>query len=128
MTTTVLVIEDTPANMKLVTMLLEHSGYAVLQATDAPAGIALAREHHPQLILMDMQLPGMDGLEATRVLKTDPATQDIKAVRVVALTAFAMKGDEQRMLHAGCDGYIAKPIQYKDFLVEVARLLEGEGK
>jgi len=125
MTTTVLVIEDTPANMKLVSMLLEHTGYAVLQATDAASGIALAREHHPQLILMDMQLPGMDGLEATRLLKTDPATQDIK---VVALTAFAMKGDEQRMLHAGCDGYIAKPIQYQDFLVQVARLLEGERK
>ena len=125
MSTTVLVVEDTDANMKLVTMLLEHVGYAVLQATDAAAGIALAREHHPQLILMDMQLPGMDGLEATRMLKADPATQDIK---IVALTAFAMKGDEQRMLHAGCDGYIAKPIQYKDFLVAVARLLEDERK
>ncbi|HJV24324.1 MAG TPA: response regulator [Aromatoleum sp.] len=125
MTTTVLVIEDTPANMKLVTMLLEHAGYAVLQATDAVAGIELARAHHPQLILMDMQLPGMDGLEATRVLKTDAATRDI---RIVALTAFAMKGDEQRMLNAGCDAYIAKPIQYKEFLVEVASVLEEEGK
>lgn len=123
MSTTVLVIEDTAANMKLVTMLLEHVGYAVLQATDAAAGIALAREHHPQLILMDMQLPDMDGLEATRVLKSDPVTQDIK---IVALTAFAMKGDDRRMLHAGCDAYIAKPIQYKEFLVEMARLLEGK--
>lgn len=120
MTPTVLVVEDTPQNMKLVTMLLEHSGYRVLQATDAPTGMALAREHRPQLILMDMQLPGMDGLEATRALRSDPATRDIK---IVALTAFAMKGDEERMLHAGCDAYIAKPIQYKDFLVEVARLL-----
>lgn len=119
MTTTVLVIEDTPQNMKLVTMLLEHSGYRVLQATDAPTGVALAREHRPQLILMDMQLPGMDGLEATRVLRSDLVTRDIK---IVALTAFAMKGDEERMLQAGCDAYIAKPIQYKDFLVEVARL------
>lgn len=123
MRTTVLVIEDTPANMKLVSMLLERAGYRVLQAQDAVAGIALAQEQRPDLILMDIQLPGMDGLEATRLLKADAATRQIK---VVALTAFAMKGDEQRMLLAGCDGYIAKPIQYKEFLAEVARLLAQE--
>jgi len=123
MRTTVLVIEDTPANMKLVAMLLERVGYRVLQAPDALTGIALAQEQRPDLILMDIQLPGMDGLEATRLLKANAATRQIK---VVALTAFAMKGDEQRMLLAGCDGYIAKPIQYKEFLAEVARLLTQE--
>jgi len=123
MRTTVLVIEDTPANMKLVAMLLERVGYRVLQAPDAVTGIALAQEQRPDLILMDIQLPGMDGLEATRLLKANAATRQIK---VVALTAFAMKGDEQRMLLAGCDGYIAKPIQYKEFLAEVARLLTQE--
>lgn len=124
MTATVLVIEDTPANMKLATMLLEHAGYRVLQAGDAATGIALAREQQPGLVLMDIQLPGMDGLQATRLLKADAATRQIK---VVALTAFAMKGDEERILTAGCDGYIAKPIQYKDFLAEVARWMAREG-
>lgn len=124
MTATVLVIEDTPANMKLVSMLLEHAGHRVLQATDAAEGIALACEQLPDLILMDIQLPGMDGLEATRQLKANAATCRIK---VVALTAFAMKGDEERMLAAGCDAYIAKPIQYKEFLADVARLLGQEG-
>lgn len=123
MIATVLVIEDTPANMKLVTMLLERAGYRVLQAPDAVTGIAVAQAQRPDLILMDIQLPGMDGLEATRLLKADAATRQIK---VVALTAFAMKGDEQRMLQAGCDAYIAKPIQYKAFLAEVARLLAQE--
>lgn len=123
MIATVLLIEDTPANMKLASMLLERAGYRVLQAQDAVTGIALAQEHRPDLILMDIQLPGMDGLEATRLLKADATTRQIK---VVALTAFAMKGDEQRMLLAGCDAYIAKPIQYKEFLAEVARLLTQE--
>jgi two-component system cell cycle response regulator DivK len=116
----VLVVEDNPANMKLATLLLEHAGYGVLQAENAADGMALARERHPDLILMDIQLPGMDGLEATRLIKADAALQGIK---VVALTAFAMKSDEQRMLAAGCDAYIAKPIQYREFLAEVARLL-----
>lgn len=125
MTATVLVIEDNPANMKLATLLLERAGYRVLQAGDAAAGIALAREQQPDLVLMDIQLPGMDGLQATGLLKADAATRRIK---VIALTAFAMKGDEQRMILAGCDGYIAKPIQYKNFLAEVAKWLEQEGE
>lgn len=120
MTATVLVVEDNPANRKLVTLLLEHVGYRVLLADDAREGVVCARERHPDLILMDIQLPGMDGLEATRLLKLDKSTRDI---RVIALTAFAMKGDEERMLAAGCDGYIAKPIEYRQFLAEVARLL-----
>lgn len=118
----VLVVEDNPTNMKLAVLLLEHAGYRVLRAENAVDGIALARQQRPDLILMDIQLPGMDGLEATRVIKSDAALRETK---VVALTAFAMKGDEQRVLAAGCDGYIAKPIQYKEFLAEVARLLAG---
>ena len=120
MAPTVLVVEDNPANMKLATMLLERAGYRVLRAEYASDGIALAREHVPQLVLMDIQLPGMDGLEATRALKVDPATRRIP---VVALTAFAMKRDEERIRAAGCDGYIAKPIDYKHLLSEVARWL-----
>lgn len=120
MTAQVLVVEDTPANMKLVSMLLGKAGYRVLQANNAGDGIALARECAPDLILMDIQLPGMDGLEATRLLKQDAATRSIK---VIALTAFAMKGDEEKMIAAGCDGYIAKPIQYRSFLDTVERML-----
>jgi two-component system cell cycle response regulator DivK len=117
---TILVVEDTPANIKLVTMLLEKTGYRVLQAENAEDGIALAREHIPDLILMDIQLSGTDGLTAIRVLKQDRRTQHIK---MIALTAYAMKGDDQRMIESGCDGYIAKPIRYQSFLEEVKRLL-----
>ena len=116
----ILLIEDNPANLKLARLLLERQGYTVLHADNARDGLAMAQCQAPDLILMDIQLPGMDGLEATRRLKADPATASI---RVVALTAFAMPGDEARMREAGCDGYIAKPIQYRDFLDEVARRL-----
>lgn len=122
MSTQVLVVEDNAFNMKLVSMLLRKAGYEVLQAHSADEAIALAHVHHPDLILMDVQLPGMDGLTATQILKNDEST---RGIRVVALTALAMKGDEQRMIAAGCDGYIAKPIQYKSFLEEVDRLLAG---
>lgn len=122
MKTSVLVIEDNMANMKLATLLLSREGYEVLQADSATEGLILARERQPALILMDIQLPGMDGLEATRIIKADPATRDIK---VIALTAFAMAGDEARIRAAGCDGYMAKPIDYKQFLVEVRRWLDS---
>ncbi len=118
MTHTVLVIEDNPANMKLSAMLLERAGYATLRAWNARDGLALAREHMPRLVLMDVQLPGMDGLEATRLLKTDPATRDIQ---IVALTALVMQEEQERIRAAGCDGYIAKPIDCKQFLAEVSR-------
>jgi two-component system cell cycle response regulator DivK len=114
------VVEDTPANMKLITLLLHKAGHEVLQAGSADEAIALVRAEQPDLVLMDIQLPGMDGLAATRLLKQDDATRHIP---VVALTALAMKGDEERIRAAGCDGYIAKPIQYQSFLNEVARLL-----
>jgi len=119
----ILIVEDNPANMKLASFLLEHAGYGVLRAGNAVEGIALARAHFPSLILMDIQLPGMDGLEATRIIKADAL---LRGIKVVALTAFAMKDDEQRILAAGCDAYIAKPIQYRAFLAEVARLLSGQ--
>jgi two-component system cell cycle response regulator DivK len=114
---TVLVVEDNPANMTLAVFLLQSAGHTVLSATDAEAGLALARVEHPDLILMDIQLPGMDGLEATALLKRDAATRTIP---VIALTALAMKGDEERIRAAGCDGYIAKPLAYKDFLATIA--------
>src|SRR5450756_2445384 len=116
----VLIIEDNPANMKLATFLLQSAGHTVFSATDAEAGLTMARGEQPDLILMDIQLPGMDGLEATALLKRDDATRDIP---VIALTALAMKGDEERIRAAGCDGYIAKPLAYRDFLEHVrARL------
>ena len=117
---TILVVEDNTANMTLAVYLLETVGHTVLSATDAEAGLALARAQHPDLILMDIQLPGMDGLEATAQLKGDEAT---RAIPVIALTALAMKGDEERIRAAGCDGYIAKPMRYKEFLATVASQL-----
>jgi len=113
----VLVVEDNPANMTLATFLLESAGHTVLKASDAETGVALAGAEQPDLILMDIQLPGMDGLKATGLLKADPLTRDIP---VIALTALAMKGDEARIRAAGCDGYIAKPLSYKDFLATVS--------
>jgi two-component system cell cycle response regulator DivK len=118
--TRVLIVEDNPTNMTLVVFLLESAGHRVLRATDAEAGLTLARREQPNLILMDIQLPGMDGLEATAVLK---ATDDTRDIPVIALTALAMKGDEERIRAAGCDGYIAKPIRIHEFLATVAAQL-----
>jgi two-component system cell cycle response regulator DivK len=109
----VLIVEDNPANMTLAVFLLQSVGHTVIRATDAEAGLTLARDDQPDLILMDIQLPGMDGLEATMVLKRADAT---RAIPVIALTALAMKGDEERIRAAGCDGYIAKPMGYREFL------------
>jgi len=120
----VLVVEDNPANMTLATFLLESAGHTVLKAQDAETGVGLAGSERPDLILMDIQLPGMDGLRATAMLKADAATRDIS---VIALTALAMKGDEERIRSAGCDGYIAKPLSYKDFLETISRELEKRG-
>ena len=117
---TVLVVEDNPTNMVLSTFLLEAAEYHVICATTAEAGLALARASLPDLILMDIQLPGMDGLQATGLLKADHSTRHIP---ILALTALAMKGDEERILAAGCDGYIAKPLDYKDFLAVVKATL-----
>ena len=113
----VLIVEDNPANMTLAVFLLESAGHTVMSATDAEAGLTLARAEQPQLILRDIQLPAMDGLQATVLLKGDDAT---RAIPVIALTALAMKGDEERIRAAGCDGYIAKPLAYKDFLAVIS--------
>lgn len=108
----VLVIEDNPANMKLAVLILEHGGYEVLRASTAEDGIKIAHESHPDIILMDIQLPGMDGLAATRLLKQDQLTSGIK---IIALTAFAMEGDKEKIRAAGCDAYICKPIRIAEF-------------
>ena len=120
----VLVIEDNPTNMTLSVFLLQSAGYSVLSATDAEAGLTLARDQQPDLILMDLQLPGMDGLEATALLK---GTEVTRAIPVIALTALAMKGDEERIRAAGCDGYIAKPMRYREFLATIAIELSRAG-
>jgi two-component system cell cycle response regulator DivK len=116
----ILVVEDNPDNMLLTVMLLQSAGHEVLPAVDAEIGLALARSERPDLILMDVQLPGMDGLAATALLKADEAT---RAIPVIALTALAMKGDEERIRAAGCDGYIAKPMRMHEFLAAVAAQL-----
>jgi two-component system cell cycle response regulator DivK len=116
----VLVVEDNTANMTLATFLLQKAGHSVLHATDAESGLTVARREQPDLIMMDIQLPGMDGLEATVLLKQDEAT---RAIPVIALTALAMKGDEERIRAAGCDGYIAKPMRYQEFLATIEALL-----
>ncbi len=121
---TVLVIEDNAANMMLATSVLKLSGYTPFQAMTAEEGIALAKAEAPDLILMDISLPGMDGLEATVILKEDSRTRNIP---VVALTAHAMKGDEERCLAAGCVGYIAKPFRIKTFSDAVARFMSAVG-
>lgn len=103
----ILVIDDNPANAALVSFLLEKNGYQVRTASDASAALAILNEFAPRLIMMDVQLPGMDGLMLTRKLKADPETRDIV---IIALTAYAMKGDDERVRAAGCDGYVSKPI------------------
>jgi two-component system cell cycle response regulator DivK len=122
---TVLIIEDNVANMALATFLLRSAGHTVLTAIDAETGLTVARREQPQLILMDIQLPGMDGLTATVLLKGDDLTRGIP---VIALTALAMKGDEERIRAAGCDGYIAKPLAYKDFLATISARLGSPGR
>jgi two-component system cell cycle response regulator DivK len=121
----ILIIEDNAVNRKLVEVILTKSGYTVLSAADAEQGISLARSGHPDLILMDIHLPGMDGLSATRLLKSEDSTKDIP---IIALTAMAMKGDEKRTLEAGCDGYIDKPIRHHSLIDAVIRLLKPKGQ
>lgn len=116
----ILVIEDNPANMKLASLLLRNAGHRVLGATDAEAGLLLARADPPDLILMDIQLPGMDGLAATALLKQDPLTV---AIPVIALTAMAMKADQEKSRLAGCDAYISKPLRYLELYATIDKLL-----
>jgi len=118
---TILIVDDNPVNMKLIRVLLLGEGYVVHTASDAQEALAVLKLLHPQLILMDIQLPDIDGLELTRRLKADPATKD---VAILGLTAYAMKGDEERILAAGCDGYISKPIDTRTLPAVVQHYLE----
>jgi len=117
----ILIVEDNPLNMELVRDLLEARGYVVLEASTAQEGIEMVHKEMVDLVLMDVQLPGMDGLTATRLLRQDTNLADLK---IVALTAHAMKGDEQKVLEAGCNGYISKPIDTRQFPVQIAVYLQ----
>jgi two-component system, cell cycle response regulator DivK len=117
---TILLIEDNEANTKLAGLLLRKAGHTVLCAVDAETGVMMAHTEHPDLVLMDVQLPGMDGLAATALLKGHAKTAQIP---IIALTALAMKEDEQDSLRAGCDAYIAKPLRYQELYATIDRLL-----
>jgi two-component system, cell cycle response regulator DivK len=119
----ILVVEDDPIIMNLIVILLEREGYEVVQSPTAEEGIEAASRHPPDLVLMDVALPGMDGLAATRILKAKDETMRIP---IIALTAQAMKQDGERAARAGCDGFIVKPLSTRVFLTEVARFLGGE--
>jgi CheY-like chemotaxis protein len=119
----ILIVDDTPVNLKLTRVLLVNEGYKVLTAATAEEALELLHSYHPSLILADIQLPGIDGLEFTRRIKQNAHTRDIT---VVALSAFAMRGDEQKALDAGCDGYITKPIDTRKLPEQVAEFLAKE--
>jgi two-component system cell cycle response regulator DivK len=117
---TILVVEDNELNMKLFHDLLEAHGYNILQTRDGMEALKLARAHKPDLILMDIQLPEVSGLEVTKWIKEDDA---LKAIPIIAVTAFAMKGDEEKIREGGCEAYIAKPISVTNFLKTVQQFL-----
>jgi two-component system cell cycle response regulator DivK len=117
---TILVVEDNELNMKLFHDLLEAHGYSILQTRDGMEALKLARQHKPDLILMDIQLPEVSGLEVTKWIKED---DDLKAIPIIAVTAFAMKGDEEKIREGGCEAYIAKPISVTSFLKTVEQFL-----
>ncbi len=121
MSKTILIVEDNDLNMKLFNDLLQAHGYNTLQTKDGREVIKLAQENRPDLILMDIQLPEISGLEITKVIKAD---EDLKDIPVIAVTAFAMKGDEEKIREGGCEGYIAKPISVPNFLETVAKFLD----
>jgi CheY-like chemotaxis protein len=116
----ILIVDDNAANLKLARMLLTGEGFEVRTATDAEEALVMLQGFRPRLILMDLQMPGMDGFELTRLLKSDPR---IAGVVVVALTAYAMKGDEERAREAGCDGYVSKPIDTRTLPALITRYL-----
>jgi len=120
MSKTILIVEDNELNMKLFNDLLQAHGYDTVQTMDGRDAIKLAREHKPDLVLMDIQLPEISGLEVTKMMKAD---DDLKSIPVIAVTAFAMKGDEDKIREGGCEGYIAKPISVPTFLETISRFL-----
>jgi two-component system cell cycle response regulator DivK len=117
---TILIVEDNELNMRLFNDVLQASGYQTLQTGDGSEAVALSEEHRPDLILMDMRLPGISGMEATQIIK---ARDDLRHIPIVAVTASALKGDEEKILAGGCDGFIAKPISIPTFLATVAQFL-----
>jgi two-component system cell cycle response regulator DivK len=119
----ILIVDDSPINLKLARVLLASAGHEVRTAADAREALEVLKGWRPALILMDIQLPGMDGLSLTRQLKHDPATRDIV---VVALTAYAMKGDDEKAFASGCAGYITKPLDTRTFAATVAHHLPAE--
>ena len=125
MSKTILIVEDEPKNMKLLRDLLQRFGYAILEASDGEEGVTSAGENIPNLILMDIMMPKMDGLEATRIIKADAKTKDIP---IIALTSYAMKGDRERTIEAGCDGYIAKPVDILEVLKTIEHFLTMQEK
>lgn len=116
MSKTILIVEDNELNMKLFNDLLEAHGYATLQARNGVEAVELARKHHPNLILMDIQLPEVSGLQVTQWIKDD---ESLRSIPVVAITAFAMKGDEEKIRQGGCEAYLSKPISVVKFLETV---------
>ncbi len=120
MAATVLIVEDNELNMKLFHDLLEAQGYNILQTRDGMEALRMARQHKPDLILMDIQLPEVSGLEVTKWIKED---DDLKSIPIIAVTAFAMKGDEEKIREGGCEAYIAKPISVSNFLATVEKFL-----
>ncbi len=120
MSKTILIVEDNELNMKLFHDLLEAHGYNTVQTGDGMEVLRLAREHHPNLILMDIQLPEVSGLEVTRWIKED---EELKSIPVIAVTAFAMKGDEEKIREGGCEAYIAKPISVSSFIGVIEKVL-----
>lgn len=121
----ILIVEDDPKNLTLFRDLLQRVGYTTIEAENGREGVNLARANKPALILMDIQLPVMDGLKATKILKSDAKTKNIP---ILALTSYAMKGDRDKILQAGCDGYLAKPVDVREFLATVARYLPNKVK
>jgi len=119
----ILIVDDNPTNLKLASDLLELAGMDVKRAVDAESALEIARNIHPDLILMDVALPGMDGLTLTGILKRASETKDIV---IVALTSFAMKGDQDKVMAAGCDGYITKPIDTRKFKEQVIQYLRKD--
>jgi two-component system, cell cycle response regulator DivK len=117
----ILVIEDTEDNRQILRDLLSMAGYDLVEAADGAEGVAMAAEHKPDLILIDIQMPVMDGYEATRRIKADPA---LAAIPVIAVTSYALSGDEQKARDAGCDGYIAKPFSPRQMLAKVREILD----
>jgi two-component system cell cycle response regulator DivK len=120
MAKTVLVVEDNELNMKLFHDLLEANGYDIVQTRSGLEAIDLAREYHPDLILMDIQLPEVSGLEVTKWIKED---DELKTIPVIAITAFAMKGDEERIRQGGCEAYLSKPISVNKFIETVKQYI-----